>query len=84
MFARGRSMNAPTKSNKIKVGHIINVFSFVMCPIFFVFKEDFTMKKIKMSRGVSFTFEEGCNKYLENCRQRNIQGIHGNYTETIH
>ena len=31
------------------------------------------MKKIKMSRGVSFTFEEGCNKYLENCRQRNLR-----------
>ena len=23
------------------------------------------MKKIKMSRGVTLTFEEGCNKYLE-------------------
>ena len=23
------------------------------------------MQKIKMARGVSFTFEEGCNKYLE-------------------
>ena len=30
------------------------------------------MKKLKMSRGVSFTFEEGCNKYLENCRQRHF------------
>ena len=27
------------------------------------------MKKIKMSRGITLTFEEGCNKYLENCRQ---------------
>lgn len=27
------------------------------------------MKKIKMSRGISLIFEEGCNKYLENCRQ---------------
>ena len=31
------------------------------------------MKKLKMARGVSFTFEEGCNKYLENCRQRNLR-----------
>ena len=31
------------------------------------------MKKIKMSRGETFTFEEGCNKYLENCRQRNLR-----------
>ena len=26
-----------------------------------------------MSRGVTLTFEEGCNKYLENCRQRNLR-----------
>ena len=31
------------------------------------------MKKLKMARGVSFTFSEGCNKYLENCRQRNLR-----------
>lgn len=31
------------------------------------------MKKLKMARGVSFTFEEGCNKYLENYRQRNLR-----------
>ena len=31
------------------------------------------MQKIKMSRGVTLTFEEGCNKYLENCRQRNLR-----------
>ena len=31
------------------------------------------MKKIKMSRCVKLTFEEGCNKYLENCRQRNLR-----------
>ena len=29
------------------------------------------MQKIKMSRGTLLTFEESCNKYLENCRQRN-------------
>jgi integrase/recombinase XerD len=26
-----------------------------------------------MSRKVILTFEEGCNKYLENCRQRNLR-----------
>ncbi len=31
------------------------------------------MKKLKMSRVVTLTFEEGCNKYLENCRQRNLR-----------
>ena len=31
------------------------------------------MKKLKMARSVTLTFEEGCNKYLENCRQRNLR-----------
>ena len=31
------------------------------------------MKKLKMARGVTLTFEEGCNRYLENCRQRNLR-----------
>lgn len=31
------------------------------------------MKKIKMARGVTLTFEEDCNKYLEFCRQRNLR-----------
>ena len=31
------------------------------------------MKKLKMVRSVKLTFEEGCNKYLENCRQRNLR-----------
>jgi hypothetical protein len=31
------------------------------------------MQKIKMVRGVTLTFEGGCNKYLENCRQRNLR-----------
>ena len=31
------------------------------------------MKKLKMARGVTLTFEEGCNKYLENCQQRNLR-----------
>ena len=29
------------------------------------------MKKIKMARGVTLAFEEGCNKYLENCEELN-------------
>ena len=31
------------------------------------------MKKLKMVQGTELTFEEGCNKYLENCRQRNLR-----------
>ena len=31
------------------------------------------MKKLKMARSVTLTFEEGCNEYLENCRQRNLR-----------
>ena len=31
------------------------------------------MQKIKMARGTTLTFEEGCNKYMENCRQRNLR-----------
>jgi len=31
------------------------------------------VKKLKMARGVTLTFQEGCNKYLENCRQRNLR-----------
>ena len=33
------------------------------------------MKKLKMARGVTLTFEEGCNKYLENCRQRKLNQL---------
>ena len=41
------------------------------------------MKKIKMARGVTLTFEEGCNKYLENCRQRNLrEGTLGHYRQS--
>ena len=41
------------------------------------------MKKIKMSRGITLTFEEGCNKYLENCRQRNLrEGTIGHYKQS--
>ena len=31
------------------------------------------MKKLKMSKGTMLTFEEGCNKYLGYCRQRNLR-----------
>ena len=38
------------------------------------------MKKLKMARCVTLTFEEDCNKYLENCRQRNLrEGTIGHY-----
>ena len=41
------------------------------------------MKKIKMTRGVTLTFEEGCNKYLENCRQRNLkEGMINRYKQS--
>jgi hypothetical protein len=41
-----------------------------MCPIFLYIKRDFTMKKPRMI-ATKQTFEEGCNKYLECCQQRN-------------
>jgi integrase/recombinase XerD len=31
------------------------------------------MKKLQMCAGKSLSSEEGCNKYLENCRQRNLR-----------
>jgi integrase/recombinase XerD len=31
------------------------------------------MKKLKMTASKGLTFEEGCNKYLEYCRQRNLR-----------
>ena len=31
------------------------------------------MKKLKMVTNQKLTFEEGCNKYLEYCRQRNLR-----------
>ena len=30
------------------------------------------MKKLKMIRDDFLTLEEGCNKYLDNCRARNL------------
>jgi hypothetical protein len=41
--------------------------------IFLFLRRIFKVKKLKMARGVTLTFEEGCNKYLENCRQRNLR-----------
>lgn len=31
------------------------------------------MKRLSMNTLNSITFEEGCGKYLENCRQRNLR-----------
>ena len=40
------------------------------------------MKKLKMTR-TTLTFEEGCNKYLEYCRQRNLrQGTINHYKQS--
>ena len=56
----------------------------MMCPIYFYKKERiFTMKKLKMVKGTELTFEEGCEKYLENCRQRNLrQGTINHYKQS--
>ena len=41
------------------------------------------MKKIKMARGTTLTFSEGCEKYLEYCRQRNLrQGTINHYKQS--
>ena len=31
------------------------------------------MKKLQMSETRTITFEQGCNMYLDNCRQRNLR-----------
>ena len=31
------------------------------------------MKKLRMVKSNSITLEEGCNKYLDNCRARNLR-----------
>ena len=41
-----------------------------MCPTFFEVK---MMKKLKMIRDDFLTLEEGCNKYLDNCRASNLR-----------
>ncbi len=41
------------------------------------------MKKIKMQATNSITFEEACNKYLDDCRQRNLrQGTINHYRQS--
>ena len=41
------------------------------------------MKKLKMKASKGLTFEEGCNKYLEYCRQRNLrQGTINHYRQS--
>ena len=35
--------------------------------------EDLTIKKLKMARGVTLTFEEGYDLYLDSCRIRNLR-----------
>ncbi len=41
------------------------------------------MKKLKMTPTTTMTFEEGCNKYLEYCRQRNLrEGTIGHYRQS--
>ena len=41
------------------------------------------MKKLKMNATKGLTFEEGCNKYLEYCRQRNLrQGTINHYRQS--
>lgn len=41
------------------------------------------MKKIKMGSKTLITFEEGCNLYLDNCRQRNLrEGTLGHYRQS--
>ena len=41
-----------------------------MCPTFFEVK---MMKKLQMIRDDFLTLEEGCNKYLDNSRARNLR-----------
>ena len=31
------------------------------------------MKRLKMTKRITISFEEGCTKYLDNCRQRNLR-----------
>ena len=45
--------------------------------------EVFTMQKLKMKTAKTLTFEEGCNKYLEYCQQRNLrQGTINHYKQS--
>ena len=41
------------------------------------------MKKMKIKREKSVTFEEGCDLYLNNCRERNLrQGTVNHYRQS--
>ncbi len=41
------------------------------------------MKKLKMSRCVKLTFEQGCDLYLNNCRERKLrQGTVNHYKQS--
>ena len=41
------------------------------------------MRKLTLLRTDGITFEEGCNRYLENCRSRNLRaGTLGHYRQT--
>ena len=41
------------------------------------------MKKLKMKAATTLTFKEGCEKYLEYCRQRNLrEGTIGHYKQS--
>lgn len=47
------------------------------------FCEVLRMKKLKMCKSNAITFEEGCNMYLEYCRQRNLrQGTINHYKQS--
>ena len=54
--------------NKNRTHHLDLPFDVSNC-----FLEVFGMKKMKMTVSDTVTFEEGCNKYLDNCRQRNLR-----------
>ena len=47
-------------------------------PAFLLIRMIFVMKKIKTGR-TTVTFEEGFNKYLDNCRRMNLQEETINY-----
>ena len=40
---------------------------------FFTDEEVIIMKKLQMRTDAEMTFEEGCNRYLEDCRRRNLR-----------
>jgi hypothetical protein len=43
------------------------------------------MKRLQIQTTNSITFEQGCNKYLDNCRQRNLrQDTINHYKQSYH